>query len=100
MAEETHDDALQHAGETSTTLTAPPPPNAPAAPISASRTPALAFGRTWGPMRQADGSLKVEIRIQPEVADYLISQAEMAGEPLPEHIQKVVDEALAMYTSQ
>ena len=75
-------------------------PNAAATPKSASRTPTVAFGRTWGVVKGADGSFKCEVVIQPEVAAYLESQADMAGEPLPEHIQKVIDEALAMYTSQ
>ena len=59
-----------------------------------------AFGRSWGAVKQADGSIKVEIVIQPEVASYLVEAAETAGEPLTEHLQKCADEAFAMYFSQ
>jgi predicted amidohydrolase len=59
-----------------------------------------AFGRSWGAVKQADGSIKVEIVIQPEVASYLEEAAKTAGEPLTEHLQKCADEAFAMYFSQ
>ena len=101
-------EALVEAGVASTPAVMPnvagnPPSASAQAIVSPNPTlrPAMAaFGRTWGAVKQADGSIKVEIVIQPEVASYLEEAAKTAGEPLTEHLQKCADEAFAMYFSQ
>ena len=80
-----------------------PPQSAGKATIGSNLTPeqkaalAAKFGRRRGVSKQPDGSLLVELRIEPESAALLESWAESAGQSLDEYIPPTIAEALAAY---